>query len=59
MDDLKLRHSTQAWIRQNPNPFNSVAAQKYTAALASGVVSDKEFYIKGKEIGRASCRERV
>lgn len=30
------------------NPFNSVAAQKYTAALASGVVSDKEFYIKGK-----------
>mgnify|MGYP000731556594 CR=1 FL=1 len=30
------------------NPFNSVAAQKYTAALDSGVVSDKEFYIKGK-----------
>lgn len=30
------------------NPFNSVAAQKYTAALESGVVSDKEFYIKGK-----------
>ena len=30
------------------NPFNSVAAQKYTAALASGAVSDKEFYIKGK-----------
>lgn len=30
------------------NPFNSVAAQKYTAALNSGVVSDKEFYIKGK-----------
>lgn len=29
-------------------PFNSVAAQKYTAALESGVVSDKEFYIKGK-----------
>ena len=30
------------------NPFNSVAAQKYTAALEAGVVSDKEFYIKGK-----------
>ena len=30
------------------NPFNSVAAQKYTAALEPGVVSDKEFYIKGK-----------
>ena len=30
------------------NPFNSVAAQKYTAALESGVVTDKEFYIKGK-----------
>ena len=30
------------------NPFNSVAAQKYTAALPSGAVSDKEFYIKGK-----------
>lgn len=30
------------------DPFNSVAAQKYTAALDSGVVSDKEFYIKGK-----------
>ena len=30
------------------NPFNSVAAQKYTAALDSGVVSDKEFYIKGQ-----------
>ena len=30
------------------NQFNSVAAQKYTAALDSGVVSDKEFYIKGK-----------
>ncbi len=30
------------------NPFNSVAAQKYTAALEAGVVTDKEFYIKGK-----------
>ena len=30
------------------NPVNSVAAQKHTAALESGVVSDKEFYIKGK-----------
>lgn len=30
------------------NPFNSVAAQKYTATLEAGVVSDKEFYIKGK-----------
>lgn len=30
------------------NPFNSVAAQKYTEALEAGVVSDKEFYIKGK-----------
>ena len=30
------------------NPFNSVAAQKYTAALEPGVVTDKEFYIKGK-----------
>lgn len=30
------------------DPFNSVAAQKYTAALEPGVVSDKEFYIKGK-----------
>lgn len=30
------------------NPFNSVAAQKYTAALEAGKVTDKEFYIKGK-----------
>ena len=30
------------------NPFNSVAAQKYTAVLEAGVVTDKEFYIKGK-----------
>ena len=30
------------------NPFNSVAAQKYTAALEAGGVTDKEFYIKGK-----------
>lgn len=30
------------------NPYNSVAAQKYTAALEAGVVTDKEFYIKGK-----------
>lgn len=30
------------------NPFNSVAVQKYTAALEAGVVTDKEFYIKGK-----------
>lgn len=30
------------------NPFNSVAAQKYTASLEAGVVTDKEFYIKGK-----------
>lgn len=30
------------------NPFNSVAAQKYTAALEAGVVTDKEFYIKGR-----------
>ena len=30
------------------NPFNSVAAQKYTAALEAGVVTDKDFYIKGK-----------
>lgn len=30
------------------NPFNSVAAQKYTAALEAGVITDKEFYIKGK-----------
>ena len=30
------------------NPFNSVAAQKYAAALEADVVSDKEFYIKGK-----------
>ena len=30
------------------NPFNSVAAQKYTAALESGKATDKEFYIKGK-----------
>lgn len=30
------------------NPFNSVAAQKYTAALEAGKATDKEFYIKGK-----------
>ena len=29
-------------------PFNSVAAQKYTAALEAGKATDKEFYIKGK-----------
>lgn len=30
------------------NPFNSVAAQKYTAALETDKATDKEFYIKGK-----------
>lgn len=30
------------------DPFNSVAAQKYTAALEAGKVTDQEFYIKGK-----------
>ena len=30
------------------NPFNSVAAQKYTTALEAGKATDKEFYIKGK-----------
>lgn len=30
------------------NPFNSVAAQKYTVALEAGKATDKEFYIKGK-----------
>ena len=30
------------------NPFNSVAAQKYTAALEADKATDKEFYIKGK-----------
>ena len=30
------------------NPFNSVAANKAASALASGVESDKEYYIKGK-----------
>lgn len=30
------------------NPFNSVAAQKYTASLEAGKATDKEFYIKGK-----------
>ena len=30
------------------NPFNRVAAQKYTAALEAGKATDKEFYIKGK-----------
>ena len=30
------------------NPFNSVAAQKYTAVLEAGKATDKEFYIKGK-----------
>ena len=30
------------------DPFNSVAAQKYTAALEAGKATDQEFYIKGK-----------
>ena len=30
------------------NPFNSVAAQKYAAALEIDKATDKEFYIKGK-----------
>ena len=30
------------------DPFNSVAAQKYTATLEAGKVTDQEFYIKGK-----------
>lgn len=30
------------------NPFNSVAAQKYAAALKIDKATDKEFYIKGK-----------
>ena len=30
------------------DPFNSVAAQKYTTALEAGKVTDQEFYIKGK-----------
>lgn len=30
------------------DPFNSVAAQKYTAALESGKATDQAFYIKGK-----------
>lgn len=30
------------------NPFNSVAAQNYTAALAANQTTEHEFYIKGK-----------
>ena len=30
------------------DPFNSVAAQKYTAALEAGKATEQEFYIKGK-----------
>ena len=32
------------------NPFNSVAANKYTSSLAADVNSDKEIYIKGKVV---------
>lgn len=32
------------------NPFNSVAANKYTSSLAADVNSDKDVYIKGKVV---------
>ena len=32
------------------NPYNSVAANKYTSSLASGAESDKDIYIKGKVV---------
>lgn len=32
------------------HPYNSVAANKYTSSLASGVESDKDIYIKGKVV---------
>ena len=36
------------------NPFNSVAATKEAMKLASGAVSDKAFYIKGKVVSIAT-----